>query len=81
MSTQISPAVKPDQPSTRSITVDAQYAGTPPERPQVRHGRVRDNRPAPGRGTAPPSEHPVDSLRDARVSADTLDAIAAKLGV
>ena len=56
-------------------------AGTPPERPRVRRGGLRDNRPAPGRGTTPPSEHPVDSLRSVRVSAEALDAIARRLGV
>ena len=56
-------------------------AGTPPERPDHRHGPPQDNRAAPGRGSAPSAGADVDSLRGVRVSADTLDAIAAKLGV
>ena len=55
--------------------------GLPTERPQVRHGRPRDNRPAPGRSTTPPSGAAVESLRGVRVSADALDALARRLGV
>ncbi len=53
--------------------------GLPTERPDRHHAQPSPNSPARGRGFDTSSGAAVDSLRGVRVSADTLDQIAARM--
>ncbi len=79
--TQLAPAVKPDQPSTRHLLVGQRYAGALPEPPRERWGCIPRNSPARDRGSDTSSGAAVDSLRGVQVDADALDRLAARMGV